>query len=381
MRGSALLIGAGKVGRGFLGHLAFRSGCALTFIDVNPQLVDLIRERRAYHLHLLTAPPRDETVSGINALAPNDPEVEAAGREASVVFVSIGGPNLASAGSLLGRVLRSRAEAPVNVIVGENWPKAAAELRAASGLPSSVGVAEATILRSCIEPTEAQRAADPLSVQVQDFWELPVDADALVQPLPNIVGLVPTTHFENALQRKVYTYNAINATIAYLGYHRGHALLADAANDPAILSHAKGVMGEVDEAICNAFGFDPDDQRQYAARALDKFRNPLIVDPIERQVRDPIRKLGRHDRLVGAAMLALDAGIAPSELALSIAAALRYRNSADPAAVRLAQLVDDLGPASALARIAGLEMDSHLVELVMRRYDDVNSLIREQAAR
>jgi mannitol-1-phosphate 5-dehydrogenase len=375
------LIGAGKIGRGFLGHLAFRSGYSLTFVDTNQELVALMRARRAYRLHVLGVPAKDETVSSFQAWTPEAPEVEAEAIDADVVFVSVGGPNLPQAGKLMSRIL-SRRTRPLNVIVGENWPNAAAELRKAAGMATkTIGIAESTILRSCIEPTNEQRRADPLSIQVQDYWELPVDADSLVRPLPEITGLIPTPNFENALQRKVYTYNAINATIAYLGYHRGHKYLAEAANDPAVLVHALGVMWEVNQAICRTFGYSPHDQQAYADRALEKFQNPLIVDPIERQVRDPIRKLGPHDRLVGPAMLALNLGVAPHELALSIAAALQYRNPSDPAAVRLAQLVDELGPAGTLARIGDVDPASPLIVLVMQRYEEVGKLMGEVASR
>lgn len=380
MTSRALFIGAGKIGRGFLAHLAYRSGYALAFADANAQLIGLLADRRAYRLHMLGAPEKDETIAGFDAFLADSDDVTRAGREADVIFVSVGGPNLGAAGQVLARLASVRTSS-VNVIVGENWPDAAAELKAAAQSPPTLAIAEATILRSCIEPTEQQRAEDPLSVQCQDYWELPVDADALADPVPQIDGMIPTPHFQNALKRKVYTYNAMNATIAYLGHLRGHRFLADAAHDPAVLDHALGVTREVDEAICRTFGYDRRDQDGFSKRALRKFQNPLIVDPIERQVRDPIRKLGRHDRLVGAAMLALYAGITPGELALAIAAALAYRNSSDPSAVRLEQLVIESGLGGALANIAGIEADGPLVRLVVERAADLPGLIAQRAAR
>lgn len=381
MKQVALLIGAGKIGRGFLAHLASRSGYSPVFVDVNARLVALINERCAYRLHMLTSPPTDETIAGIRALTPDAVELESVGTEAAIAFVSVGGPNLPAAGKIVAQVIKERSDGePLNVIVAENWPNAAFELRNSINAPVHIGIAEATILRSCIEPTPEQRADDPLSVQCQDFWELPVDAARLVAPIPNITGLMPTPRFENALKRKVYTYNALNATIAYLGYHRGHRYLADAANDPIVSGHAQGVKREVNAAICATFGYEIEDQDKYSARALEKFQNRLIVDPIERQVRDPIRKLGRNDRLVGAAMLAIDSGVVPFELALAIAAALQYRNPADPSAVRLAELVAGKGPAEALATIAGVTNDSPLIRLVDGRLADVRRLIAATAA-
>ena len=43
--------------------------------------------------------------------------------------------------------------------------------------------------------------------------------------------------------------------------------------------------------------------------------NPFLNDPIERITRDPVRKLGWEDRLIGSIRLTLDAGVQPLLLA------------------------------------------------------------------
>ena len=43
--------------------------------------------------------------------------------------------------------------------------------------------------------------------------------------------------------------------------------------------------------------------------------NPFLRDPVARVTRDPVRKLGWDDRLLGAMRLALDAGVQPGILA------------------------------------------------------------------
>jgi mannitol-1-phosphate 5-dehydrogenase len=53
----------------------------------------------------------------------------------------------------------------------------------------------------------------------------------------------------------------------------------------------------------------------YAKDALKRMVNPFLNDPIERVTRDPIRKLGWEDRLIGAMRLAMDAGVKPLLLA------------------------------------------------------------------
>ena len=95
------------------------------------------------------------------------------------------------------------------------------------------------------------------------------------------------------------------------------------------------------------------------------------VDPLERQVRDPIRKLGRHDRLVGAACLALEYGIRPDNLALGIAAALQYANPQDPSAVKLQALIESGGLEAVFTQVCEIEPEGELARLVKARRPDL----------
>jgi mannitol-1-phosphate 5-dehydrogenase len=234
-----------------------------------------------------------------------------------------------------------------------------------------VGIAEATVLRSCIEPTAEQRAADPLAVQAQDYWELQIDAEALVQPLPPISGLKPVEKFRAALERKLFTYNAGNAAIAYLGVLRGHTYLSEAATDPLILEVAQGVYQESGAAVVARHGYTPQEQAAFAQGSLRKYQDATIVDPLERNVRDPLRKLGRHDRLIGPACLALEYGIRPYHLALAIGAALKYDNPQDPAAVKLQQMLANEGLDAVLVKVCEIEPQGELGRLVKERMPEL----------
>jgi mannitol-1-phosphate/altronate dehydrogenase len=61
--------------------------------------------------------------------------------------------------------------------------------------------------------------------------------------------------------------------------------------------------------------FTEDGILSYAKDALKRMVNPFLNDPIERITRDPVRKLGWEDRLIGSMRLALDAGVQPLLLA------------------------------------------------------------------
>jgi len=67
----------------------------------------------------------------------------------------------------------------------------------------------------------------------------------------------------------------------------------------------------------------------------------------------------------------LEYGLPSDHLQEGIAAALHYRNADDPQAVELQQLLAELGPAQALARITGLAADSDIVSAIVTRYGNL----------
>ncbi len=87
-------------------------------------------------------------------------------------------------------------------------------------------------------------------------------------------------------------------------------------------------------------------------------------DTILRLGRDPLRKLGPDDRLVGAARLAGRAGIAPNALARAIAAAYRFDDPRDPLGVALQERLATEGFDVVLAAVSGIQPDEPLAALV-----------------
>jgi mannitol-1-phosphate 5-dehydrogenase len=152
---------------------------------------------------------------------------------------------------------------------------------------------------------------------------------------------------------------------------KGHRLLSDAANDQEIAALARRAGEESSAALCQRFHFDPEDQRQFAAAALAKYQKTEIVDPIERNARDPLRKLSRNDRLVGPAALALEYGIEPRSLSEGIAAALHYNNPNDPAAVQLQDLIRRKGVDGALREVCGIEPTGRLGRMIAAHYEQL----------
>jgi mannitol-1-phosphate 5-dehydrogenase len=101
---------------------------------------------------------------------------------------------------------------------------------------------------------------------------------------------------------------------------------------------------------------------------------------LERNARDPIRKLGPDDRMVGPAKLAIEYGMEPVNLATVIAAAIFYDHPADPIARQLRNKVNTQGIDAVLKDICGVEPAGKLAVLIKRKIDElrITGLIKER---
>ena len=351
-----VILGAGKIARGFIGHLLYLSEIPFTFVEKFDGLVDLINERGEYTVNILGNSDKNCVVKGAKALRFSDVEaVTDAIAEADAVFTSVGGKNLGDLVPLLTKGIEKKAlkGGNLNIVTCENWKLPATILRngveesvspdAKEYLKNNVGMTEAVIMRSGIESSAELLAIDPLIVNVQDFWELPVDASRIVGELPPIIGLKLIPEFTGFLERKFYTYNAANGTTSFVGALLGHVHIADAAHDERILPILEGVYQETAQALSKKHNFPLDEQLAFTLTSKRKLQDYTIVDFIERNARDPIRKLGKDDRLVGSARLVQEYGIRPDNLCIAIAAAIHYVSPGDPFAEELVRMRKEEG--------------------------------------
>ncbi|MEJ7679090.1 MAG: hypothetical protein WKG06_14790 [Segetibacter sp.] len=252
----------------------------------------------------------------------------------SLVFTSVFGNNLETLAKDLAIALQKRyTENPkqvLTIITCENLTNAAGFLKKMviknlgeekeKWLSENVGFSEAIIFKTCLEAGANQ---SPLTVRAQNFFELPCDADAIKEEL-HVYGLKPLKNFKDQLRRKIYTYNCINAVITYLGAIKGYTQLYEAGNDAEILATVRKAANETCHAQVAEFGFDRKEQEEWMNAAFAKFADKNIPDPIERNGADPERKLGRDDRLIGPALLALKHDIYPEGLVAGIMACFDY---------------------------------------------------------
>ncbi|MCX5684646.1 MAG: mannitol-1-phosphate 5-dehydrogenase [Planctomycetota bacterium] len=379
----AVQFGAGNIGRGFMGELFQSSGYRTVFVDVDHAVVDALRARGVYDIHHVTTehdvPVR---IAGVTALDARDTRaVAGAVAGASVVCTAVGVRTLPAVAPALaqGILLRLRdgAADPLNVITCENLVGAGrilrdlvwSEIEKLSGhapplsrtdFDSRFGFVEAVVSRMVPLVPDEVRRRDPLWVACEPYARLPVDGKAFRGPVPRIAGLEPVADILAYQRRKLASHNMSHATAAYLGYAGGHEFIWQAMADDAVLRAVRASMDETGRALVSRFGFDPAEQRDYEEDLLQRYRNRALGDQVRRVAADPLRKLGREDRLIGSARLCLEEDVEPAHLLVGIRAALAYNNPDDPAAVRLQEMLAMRGREAVLREVCGLAPDEPL---------------------
>ena len=175
--------------------------------------------------------------------------------------------------------------------------------------------------------------------------------------------------FEEA---KLYGHNATHALIGYLLRLRKAEFMAEARKDPDLMTRARDAfLLESGAALRRKYaGLDPlftePGYEAYVDDLLERKMNPHLRDSVERVTRDPRRKLGWDDRLVGTMRLALSKDITPTRYASGAAAALRMLEAEEkrPRDQLLGEIWHDacaaeadLAPVRRLIMEAGEELD------------------------
>src|SRR5688572_19692318 len=359
----AVVVGAGKIGCGFAGQILAASGYETVFITHDPVLVDHLNRVQGYQVSLAGVKENlVVTVDGIRAVPASDYDrVVREMSQADLIITAVGACNLPLVAPWIGTALRLRKK-PINILAFENLTNAGYYLRLRVGSLLSYhfdlhahGFSGAVIHRAV-----TQRLGDPHSdVPLIFVGDVPatfiVEGPSLRPPFPELKGMLTVEDLNPWMQRKLYIYSAGHAMTAYLGFLKGYHYIHTAIRDPEIRADVLAAMVEGQRGLSARYGPEATDPESDLLEIIARFENAALNDPLDRVGRDPQRKLGAQDRLVGAARLAQSAGVQPQKLALGAAAALLFNNPKDASAQELQREIRTNGLVPALVRISRLD--------------------------
>lgn len=373
----AVHFGAGNIGRGFIAVQLNKSNYHTTFIDVNGIVIDEINRRQEYQVKFaaeISGTYNVTDISGINSLIDPEQAVQAIVK-ADLITTAVGPNVLKIISKLVAQGLRERIKSnkrPLNLVACENMIGGSSFFKEKvyehineeerHEFDQLFGFPNAAVDR--IVPNQTND--DLLFVSVEPYFEWVVEVPPIKGDIPPIEGVTYVNELLPYIERKLFTVNTGHVVPAYMGYSYGYKTILEAMNDTRINELIEGVLRESGEALIRTYDLDRETHEQYTRTIIERFKNPLISDDVNRVARGPIRKLGNNDRLIRPAMMYYDTvEKEPVYLAKMISAVMDYRNQEDEEAVLLHKKIENSDYREAFIEISGLDPQHPLIEAVM----------------
>lgn len=350
-----LLFGAGASGRG---HLTIQirkyNNDFITYVDKNSGLVDALNEAENFKVRLLNldGSERIVTIDDFNVVDRKEENaITEAFVKADLVLTCVIAENLEDVSHAIAKGIEKRMNekkySPLNIIACENLNNASQLLEkqtmsllgedCARYASEFIGFPDAMI--SCVVPVPK----DYLDIVAEDYNEWVVRKSKFKGESDDFRFLDVIDNFDAYLERKLWIHNGGHATVAYAGIRKGYETIYDAISDNDIAVFAVSVMHQIGDAVIHKYGFDFDETREYEANFCRRGMIAEMKDSLARVVRDPLRKLGIADRLMGPALYAYSNGLPYENILKSLVNVTLYTNNDDPEAVRMQREIEQNG--------------------------------------
>ncbi len=379
----AIMYGAGNIGRGFIGKVFSDSGYEVCFLDIMQDVIDEMNRRGEYTVRIVSNEGEtDTTVRPVRAVNSTTEQAVQEIADCDIMATAVGVNILPRVAPAIARGVIARMEQsgrPLNIILCENqlevdvlmrgWLYACFNDEQKKWADENLGLVEPSIGRMVPPLTPEMRAKDKLLICVEPYCELPVDRDAFKGEIPDLVGLVPYSPFEFYIKRKLFLHNGGHALCAYLGNLKGYEYIWQAIADPEIREAARASMLASAHALIAKFG---EGVRENVESNVDdllrRFQNRALKDTVARVGADPVRKLRRNDRVVGAALFCLEQGVDPSPIITGIVAALKFDRADDPTAPEIQKALREQGIEYVMQRYMSLQPDEPLYGMILKAW-------------
>ena len=381
----AVVFGAGNIGRGFLGQLFFESGYETVFAEAMPSIVELLNKKKAYPLWVVSDEEKEKfEIRNVRAVsAGNGDAVAEELTEANLAATAVGVGNIPKIAPLLAKGIARRATFknpwPLNIIICENLLSAGKTLKAEirqslppelhAYLDEKVGMVETVVSRMVPPVPPEMQEQEPLLVLVESYKILPVAVYEFKGEIPEINGFLPVENIQAYEELKLYVHNLVHAVCAYFGYLKNCQYIWEAVVNPEIRKILEGTLEEAGTALIKKYHFSKKELRDYSGDLLQRFANKALGDTVYRVGRQPLRKLGPQDRLVGAARLCLNFEIKPKNIIFTIAAALCYNYKEDEEAVNLTKMISEKGAGYVLRKVCKIKPEEPIYNAILEKYD------------
>ena len=394
-----VLIGAGKIGCGYLADLFGQAGYSLTFLVHSPAQTEKMRAQGYYTL-FVTGEQSGQTTSR----KVSDYEAYCTQTERQQCIDALVETNYASLhtypgafadlADLLVAAIKKRcalgSQQPLDVLLCVNVTDAfeqfdagiRAKLTAAEReyYEKHVGLVRTLTYRGGYIPKPEMLEQDALAVWASDYADLPVDQDGFRGEIPEGVNLRLMDKMAGRAVAKVWCGNVRSCILSMMSAKYGFTYTNQGARVPYIRKCVDAGQEEATQAVLKEYGFTRDDLAKGAReRPGGSWWDGMMeedTDLVFRVANDPIRKLSRKDRLTGPALCCLKHGTVPYFLTRAVAYALCYEHPDDPASQELASFIRKNGISEAVIKYCQLDLknpqEDVFLQMVLGHYHELS---------
>jgi len=384
-----LIWGAGKIGRGFVADIFHAAGYRIVFADADQHVVELLNTRNEYKVLKYKSEEDlgDSVISNYEALNISETEALIAhAMSCEVMAVAVFPGALEALAKDFAKIISKRVQeeivTPLDIIMCANVQGPSDMLRGfllvqlnekeKQHFESYIGLIDSIVIRISVQPTEAMIKDDPLVVLTNGYEPLTIDGTSVKGKL-KLPGIALSNKIHAEEVRKMYTYNMVHALYAYLGFSKGYVFVEECCKDTEIQQCAIGALEEIGAALKKIYGFADVEMNEWNANVLKNMANPILKDKVDRIGADVMRKLARHDRLTGPAVLCKDNGVMPYYLTKAIGYAFMFDPSQNKNDAIVKEFAEYYGVKKAAEKYCGLEKEPELLQLISDRYEEAKT--------
>ena len=351
---TALIIGAGAIGRGFLAPRLIAEGLRIVFADNDAELVANFKSRKNRTYQTAVALEEGYDLLQVQYVACDlIDKLGPAALNASYVFFCVGVKEVESAAKILQKQLPQTNEL-ISLYSLENDPMTTKIISAAFQDKFPVHFCVPDVITSSKAPPQLVNL-DPLCL-ASESGEIYLEGRELVLTGPKYTDDYVQQHWI----AKKYLHNTPHAALAYLGAQKNYEFIHQAANDAEIhilllklVRHIRTIL-ELEYKISDVFLAD------YIQKELKRFGNASLYDPIERVARNPDVKLKYNERLIFVLRLLEKYDQPTEELIQVVRAVLEYKGCK-----KFSKQREIHGAAGLLSQICRIEPGSQLGQVIL----------------
>lgn len=373
-----LIVGAGRLGKGFIGEVFDKAKWKISFLDKDKEVIDNLNKENKYYVTVHREDRIDDRViSNYDAYTYEDiDKLKSDVINADVIALALYPEDfeysIDKISDLFIDRIKNNYEKKLDILclTNKNYLMKSFYNMFEKKLDTKENI-EWFEKHVSLRDTIIRRATDAdsnksIHVRTTAVLTLLIQKPLLVS-LNDVEWMEEIDNVELLKDLKVFTVNGPHVAAAFAGYLKGYKTINETVKDEECVDLIKKVNKEIYECILKAYPISREDLDKLSVFPKAKGE---MEDYIYRVAYDPIRKLSRNDRLTGIAEICLKNNVEFDAIAQSIANGFAYDYNQDPYAMEIQNFIKDNGIDKAIVKYCNIDNDK-LFDKIKYYYNNI----------